>query len=211
MHDWFARADGYFDYLINLAAELRRQEIPYSNSVFLLKSNLGMLSDLNEALVPLGGTMHFSLLDYRGGAKKLLDEFLAQKDVARMPAFLFEGGVYNTGRNRLNAQWVSAVRDGTFPPLTKRSMFLVANPENIDRYLSMPCAEIMAEFDGIDRRLQDAIPSLEFLAEEYGTRALEILLDFRSALWLWMDLYFADAGLDEALLFSDLRTSVMWR
>jgi hypothetical protein len=208
-HDSFVRAPGYFDYLLDLAAELHRQEVPYSNSVFILKSNLGMLDELSALLSPLGGEAHFSLLDYKGAAKRLLREFLT--DEKELPAFIVESGRYNINRNRMNSAWVKAAREGSAPEYSRRYMFLVATPENIDEYLSMTADELVEMMHEIDRRMQDAIPSVEFLAREYGKSAPEVLVDFRSAVWLWTDLYFRDAGIDEGLAFSDLHTSVMWR
>jgi hypothetical protein len=106
---------------------------------------------------------------------------------------------------------VKAAREGSAPEYSRRYMFLVATPENIDEYLSMTADELVEMMHEIDRRMQDAIPSVEFLAREYGKSAPEVLVDLRSAVWLWTDLYFADAGIDEGLAFSDLHTSVMWR
>ncbi len=208
-HDAFVRAPGYFQYLMDLAEELQRQEVPYTNSVFILKSNLGMLEELSAALTPLGGEAHYSLLDYKGAAKRLLHEFLTSEK--ELPAFLLESGRYNAKRNRMNSAWVRAALDGSAPEYTKRSLFLVATPENIDEYLSRSADELVDMMHELDRRMQDAIPSVEFLAREYGKSAPEVLVDFRSAVWIWTDLYFADAGIDESLAFSDLHHSVMWR
>lgn len=208
-HDAFAGAPGYFDYLLDLAAELQRQDVPYTNSIFILKSSVGMLEELSAVLAPSDGEAHFSLIDYRGGAKRFLHEFLT--DEKELPAFLLESGHYNVKRNRMNSAWVRAALEGSAPEYTKRHLFLVATPENIDEYLEMTADELVNMMHGFDRRMQDAIPSVEFLAREYGKGAPEVLVDFRSAVWMWTDLYFADAGIDETLAFSDLHNSVMWR
>lgn len=208
-HDSFAHAPGYFDFLMDLAAELQRQEIAYTNSIFILKSNLGMLEKLSTALIPLGGKLHFSLLDYKGAAKKLLREFLTSE--TDVPAFVVESGTYNIKRNRMQSAWVQAALNGTAPAYTKRFLFLVAAPDNIDRYLSMSASELVDMLRDLDRRMQDAIPSIEFLASEYGSSAPEVLTDFRSAVWMWTDLYFRDAGIDENLAFCELHNTVMWR
>lgn len=210
-HDAFVAAPGYFDYLVELSAELTRQEIPVSNSVFILKSNLEQLAELHTVLCLLGGKPHYALLDYRGNAKRIWHEFLDAGAVRRMPSFLFDGGYYNVKRNRMNSEWVDAVMHGDAPTLTKRHMFLVATPDNIERYLAMPLDEIVEEFHALDRRVQSYIPSIAFLAEHYGRVSGEVLLDYRSALWRWMGLFWEDNHLDAALLFSDLHNSVMWR
>lgn len=210
-HDAFISAPGYFDYLLELSAELTRQEIPLLNSVFILKSNLGQLATLHEQLRAFGGKTHFSLLDYRGSAKRIWYEFLDAEAVWHMPAFLFGSGMYNERRNRMNAEWVDAVLRGDAPLLTKRNMFLVATPHNIERYLVMPLDDIMEELHALDGRIQANITSITFLAEQYGRTSGEVLLDFRSALWRWMELFWADRQLDSDLLFSDLHNSVMWR
>lgn len=210
-HDAFMSAPGYFDYLLELSAELAQQGVPLSNSVFILKSNLGQLITLHEQLRAFGGKMHFSLLDYRGSAKRIWHEFLDAQAVRRMPTFLFGSGLYNAGRNRMNAEWVDAALRGDASTLTKRHMFLVATPDNIERYLVMPLDEIVEEFHALDRRVQAYIPSIAFLAEHYGRVSGEVLLDYRSALWRWMELFWEDNRLDTALLFSDLHNSVMWR
>jgi hypothetical protein len=208
-HDAFAGAPGYFDYLLDLAAELQRQDVPYTNSIFIQKSSVDTLEELSAVLAPLGGEAHYSLLDYKGAAKRLLREFLTGEK--ELPAFLLESGRYNVKRNRMNSAWVRAALDGSAQEYTKRYLFLVATPENIDEYLGMTADELVDMLHELDRRMQDAIPSVEFLAREYGKSAPEVLVDFRSAVWMWTDLYFSDARIDESLAFSDLRNSVMWR
>lgn len=97
------------------------------------------------------------------------------------------------------------------PTLTGRNMFLVATPQNIDLFLSMTPQEILTMFHEIDEKLQQSIPSIEFLAEHFGNIHSTVLYDYRSLLWKWIDLYFeSNSSLNKELLFSDLHTCVMW-
>lgn len=210
-HDSFVQCKGYYQYLIELATELSKQDVNYHNTVFILHSNLEMLEKLYYTLNQLGGTISFSLLDYRGNAKKIKNEFLSQEDSKKLPEFIFEKNLYNAKRNRLQADWISLIHEGQFPSLTSRMMFLVATPDNIDSYLQMTCDEIIEMFHKMDKELQHSLPSIMELSNRYGAED-NILIDFRSLLWMWMDRWFDDnPSLDKSLVFSDLHTSVMWR
>jgi hypothetical protein len=170
-----------------------------------------MLETLHRILEPFGGIIHYSLIDYRGNAKKIFDEFLDTQAVAKIPNLLLDGKFYNIKRNKMNSEWVKAVLDDNVPPLTKRTMFLVATPENIDEYLKMSFIEIVNMFHNIDENFQNTLPDIEYLANTYGSQSEEVLLDYRSALWKWIDMFYDDIHFDKSLLFSDLHTSVMWR
>lgn len=159
----------------------------------------------------LGGTISFALLDYRGNAKKIKNEFLTQEDSEKLPGFLLQKNLYNAKRNKLQADWVSLIKKGQLPNFTSRMMFLVATPDNIDCYLHMTCDEIIEMFHKMDKELQRSLPSISELANRYGNET-NILIDFRSLLWMWIDRWFEDnPELDKSLVFSDLHTSIMWR
>ncbi len=210
-HDSFVQCKGYYQYLIKLATELSTQKVNYHNTVFILHSNLEMLEELYSILNNLGGTISFTLLDYRGNAKKIKNEFLTQEDSEKLPGFLLQKNLYNAKRNKLQADWVSLIKKGQLPNLTSRMMFLVATPDNIDSYLHMTCDEIIEMFHKMDKELQHSIPSISELANRYGNET-NILIDFRSLLWMWIDRWFEDnPELDKSLVFSDLHTSIMWR
>lgn len=210
-HDLFVQSKGYYQYLIELATELSKQNVNYHNTVFILHSNLEMLEELYSILNQLGGTISFSLLDYRGNAKKIKNEFLSQEDSKKLPIFMFQKNLYNSERNKLQAEWVALINEGQLPNLTSRMMFLVATPDNVDRYLQMTCYEIIEMFHKMDKELQHSLPSISELADRYGNED-NILIDFRSLLWMWIDRWFEDnPQLNESLVFSDLHSSVMWR
>ncbi|HWT26694.1 MAG TPA: hypothetical protein VN131_02035 [Mobilitalea sp.] len=210
-HDTFVQREGYYQYLIELAAELRKQKMNYHNTVFVLHSNLAMLEKLYNTLNQFGGTISFSILDYRGNAKKLIDEFLTQEDIKKMPDFLFHNNIYNANRYKLQTDWATLIKKGQAPDLTSRLMFLVATPDNIDSYMQMTCDEIIEMFHEIDKKLQQSLPSILELANRYGNED-NILIDYRSLIWKWIDRWFDDnLLLDRSILFSDLHTSVMWR
>lgn len=210
-HDRFVQRKGYYQYLTGLAAELKKQNINYHNTVFILHSNLEMLESLYNKLELLGGTTSFSILDYRGNAKKIKQEFLTPDDRKKMPEFLFQNNLYNAGRNKLQAEWVNLIKNRQAPDLTARMMFLVAAPDNINSYLTMTCDEILDMFHGLDEKLQQSLPDIPELADRYGEDD-NILIDYRSLIWKWADRWFEDNPLlDRSLLFSDLHTSVMWR
>lgn len=209
-HDEFANRKGYFEYLINLANELKVAGIPWNNTVFLLKSSIGQLEQLTDRLKVFGENIHYSLLDYRGNGKNLLHEFLTEEDKATLPEFILKTNLFN--RNRPEYEWVKMIEKDQYPKLSKRMFFLVATPDNIDQYIQMSVEEILHMFHNIDNRLQSSIPSIEFLSKTYGNKENTILSDFRSVLWKWTDMYFDEnPQLDKKLLFSDLHTGVMWR
>jgi hypothetical protein len=210
-HDSFVQCKGYYQYLIELATELCKQNVSYHNTVFILHSNLEMLEELYDTLNQLGGTISFALLDYRGNAKRIKNEFLSQEDIKKLPAFIFQKNLYNTKRNKLQADWIALIKEGQLPNLTSRMMFLVATPDNVDSYLKMTCDEIIEMFHKMDKELQHSLPSISELADRYGDED-NILIDYRSLLWMWIDRWFEDnPQLNESLVFSDLHSSVMWR
>ena len=209
-HDEFANRKGYFDYLINLAKELKLAGIPWNNTVFLLKSSIGQLEQLTGRLKVFGENIHYALLDYRGNGKNMLDEFLTEKEKDILPRFIFNINLFN--RNRPEYEWIEMVANNEYPKFSKLMLFLVATPDNIDRYIQMTVEDILDMFHDIDYKLQSSIPSIKFLSETYGNKESTMLFDFRSILWKWMDMYFDNnPQLDKSLLFSDLHTGVMWR
>lgn len=209
-HDEFANRKGYFEYLINLAIELKSAGIPWNNTVFLLKNSIGQLEQLTNRLKVFGENIHYALFDYRGNGKTMLDEFLTEKDKAILPEFIFKTNLFN--RNRPENEWIEMIQKNEQPNLSKRMLFLVATPDNIDRYIQMTVENILDMFHDIDYKLQSSIPSIKFLSEAYGNKDNTILTDFRSIIWKWIDMHFNNnPQLDKSLLFSDLYTSVMWR
>jgi hypothetical protein len=208
-HDEFVNKKGYFEYLISLAAELKSVGISWSNTVFLLKSNIKQIEELVDKLEIFGENIHYSLLDYRGNGKNVLNEFLNEEDKLMLPEALLNSNLFR--RNRPEYEWIRMVENDEQPKLSKRLMFLVATADNINKYMEMTVEEIMNLFHSMDNKLQEAIPSIKFLAEKYGDKQSTRLMDFRSILWKWMDMYFSETPqLDKKLLFSDLRTSIMW-
>lgn len=209
-HDEFVSRKGCFDYLMELANELKSAGIPWNNSVFLLKSNINQLESLTNQLKMFGENIHYTLLDYRGNGKNVLDEFLKEKDKAMLPEYILNTNLFK--RNHPEYEWIDMIEKGGYQNFSKRYFFLVATPDNIDRYLQMTVEEILDMFHDIDEKLQSAIPSVEYLAENYGDKGSTTLFDFRSINWKWMDMHFEkNTQLDKSLLFSDLHTSVMWR
>lgn len=209
-HDEFANRKGYFQYLMNLANELKSAGIAWNNTVFLLKSSIGQLEQLTNRLKIFGENIHYSLLDYRGNGKSMLHEFLKEEDKAMLPKFIFNTNLFK--RNRPEYEWIKMIQKNEYPKLSKRMLFLVATPANIDSYMKMTVEEIMNMFYDIDYRLQSSIPSIKFLSDTCGNKENSTLIDFRSILWKWTDLYFDEnLQLDKTLLFSDLHTGVMWR
>ena len=88
-------------------------------------------------------------------------------------------------------------------------MFLVATPDNINTYIHMSCDEILIMFHDLDKKSQQSLPSIVELAYRYGDEE-NILVDYRSLLWMWINRWFEDnPKLDKSLVFSDLHTSVM--
>lgn len=64
----------------------------------------------------------------------------------------------------------------------------------------------------IGEGIQSSIPSIEFLAKEYGDAKSDILFDYKSVICKWTDMHFdRNPNLDKSILFLDLNTSVMWR
>ena len=202
LHDTFVSAKGYYDYLLELSKELKRQDVSFTNSIFILRSNINELANLHHTLMHLGGRMHYSLLDYRGNAKKIFHEFLDVDSVNKLPQFLYNNSIFNFKRYKMNSEWVDATMKHQAPEQTKRIMFLVATPDNIDQYLYMSINDIFTNTE---------LQSFEYLASNYGRNSGEVLIDYRSALWRWMELFFEEEGIDKTLLFSDLHNSVMWR
>lgn len=88
-HNSFVNRKDYFEYLFELASELQTQKLAYNNSIFILKSNIKYLEKLYNMLLPLGGTFNFSILDYRGNAKDIHDEFITIEDLERLPSSIF--------------------------------------------------------------------------------------------------------------------------
>lgn len=209
-HDEFVNIKGYFEYLINLAKELNSKGIAWNNTVFLLKSSIPQLQSLTNRLKAFGQNIHYSLLDYRGNAKNILFEFLTEEDKVILPEFIFKTNLFK--RNKPEYQWIELIKNNRHPKLSKRMMFLVATPENIDRYMQMTIEDFLDMFHRMDNKLQSSIPSIKFLSDTYGDKENRMLFDFRSILWKWIDMYFDNnLQLDKSLLFSDLHSSVMWR
>lgn len=209
-HDEFANRKGYFEYLMNLAHELKSAGIAWNNTVFLFKSSIGQLESLTNKLKLFGENIHYALLDYRGNGKDMLNEFLTEKDKAMLPEFIFNTNLFN--RNRPEYEWINLIEKNEHPKLSKRMLFLVAAPDNIDSYMQMTVEEILSMFHDMDYKLQSSIPSIKFLSDTYGDKKSTMLFDFRSILWKWTDMYFDNSPqLDKSLLFSDLHTSIMWR
>lgn len=209
-HDKFVNRKGYFDYLINLTKELKLQGVTWNNTVFLLKSNISQIEPLTNILKEYGENIYYSLLDYRGNAKNIYHEYLTEEDKDLLPKFIDETNIFH--KHKPEYQWIKKVEEDDYPELKKRIMFLVATPNNIDSYLKMTVEEIFHMFHNIDHELQKSIPSIKFLSVNYGDKENRKLIDFRSLLWKWIDMYYDEnPNLNKSLLFSDLHTSVMWR
>lgn len=209
-NDKFVHRKGYFDYLLSLSKEVSKVGIPRDSSVFILRSNIEQIEILTKKLKAIGIMPYYRLLDYRGNAKKLINEFIRERDLSKLPNYVVESK--SLARFKPEHKWIEMIKAGQNPLLTKRGLFLVATPENINQYMRMSIEEIMNMFHDIDYRLQKSIPSIQFLAEEYGDKSSDILFDYRSLLWKWTDMHFENnLKLDKSLLFSDLHTSVMWR
>jgi hypothetical protein len=208
-HDWFVNKQGYFDYLTELLKTLETKGINRGNSIFLFKSNLAQLDELTEKLHENDGKNFYCLSDYRGNGKHILDEFITENDYLKLPGFIKE--TINRSKYCPEYEWMEKLSQGDYPKFTQSTLQLVATPETIDHYLEMSVDEILDVFNGIDTKLKLSIPSLEFLAEQYGDSKSTILFDFRSMIWKWTDMHFeANQSLDKSILFSDLRTSVKW-
>lgn len=209
-HDKFVHKDGYFDYLLSLSKVVSKANIPRDSSVFLLRSNIEQMESLTEKLNAIGIMPYYRLLDYRGNAKKIIDEFIRERDLQKLPEYIIKSK--SLDRFKPEYKWIEIIKNKKNLLLSKRGLFLVAAPENIDMYLSMSIEEIMNMFHDIDTRLQNSIPSIQFMAEEYGDVNSDILFDYRSLIWKWTDMHFeSNPNLDKSILFSDLHTSVMWR
>ncbi|QXE20854.1 hypothetical protein [Clostridium sp. 001] len=209
-HDKFVHRKGYFDYLLALSEAVSRNNIPKNNSVFLLRSNIEQMDVLTEKLKAVGSEFYYRLFDYRGNAKKIIDEFIRERDLYRLPSYIKESNSLN--RFKPEYLWIKMIENKMNPPLSKRGLFLVAAPQNIENYMDMSDEAIIDMFHDLDSRLQSSIPSIEFLAKEYGDVKSDILFDYRSVIWKWTDMHFdRNPNLDKSILFSDLHTSVMWR
>lgn len=209
-HDKFVNRKGYFEYLIDLVNALKSSGIPFNNMVVLYKSSMGQLEQLIDRLNAFGENIYYSLIAYRGNGKNVLDEFLVEEDKTMLPQFVFNTNLFDI--NRPEYEWIKMIEKDEQPKLSRRMMFLVATPDNIDSYMQMTIEDILDMFHDMDFRLQSSIPSIKFLSETYGNRDGTMLSDFRSILWKWTDAYFNEnPKLDKTLLFSDLHTSVMWR
>lgn len=209
-HDAFVNREGYFNYLMDLAAELKKAGIPWNNTVFLMRNNLSQLEQLTEQLAVYGQNIHYALFDYRGNAKKILGEYVTENDKARLPQFVMNTKVFE--RFRTEHEWIQLIDSNKYPKLSKRIFFLVATPENIDHYIQMTVDDILYLFHDMDSRLQNLIPSIRYLSKTYGDKDNSMLIDLRSVLWKWIDMHFDNnPQYDRSLIFSDLHTSVMWR
>lgn len=209
-HDKFVHREGYFDYLVALSKAVSKNNIPKSNSVFMLRSNIEQMDALTEKLKEIGSEPYYRLFDYRGNAKEIMEEFIREQDLCKLPNYIKESNSLN--RFKPEYKWIEMIKNGEMPKLTKRALFLVATPQNIDRYMNMSPEEIIDMFNSIDAKLQSSIPSIEFLAREYGNTKSDILFEYRSLIWKWTDMHFEkNPNLDKTILFSDLHTSVMWR
>ena len=165
---------------------------------------------LTEKLKAVGSEPYYRLLDYRGNAKKIMDEFIRERDLLRLPSYIKESNSLN--RFKPEYIWIKMIENKMNPHLSKRGLFLVATPQNIETYMNMSAEAIIDMFHDLDNRLQSSIPSIEFLAKEYGDAKSDILFDYKSVIWKWTDMHFErNPNLDKSILFSDLHTSVMWR
>ncbi|ADK15809.1 hypothetical protein [Clostridium ljungdahlii] len=209
-HDRFVHRKGYFDYLFALSEAVSRNNIPKDDSVFLLRSNVEQMDVLTEKLKAVGSEPYYRLLDYRGNAKKIMDEFIRERDLLKLPGYIKESNSLN--RFKPEYLWIKMIENKMNPHLSKRGLFLVATPQNIETYMDISAEAIIDMFHDLDNRLQSSIPSIEFLAKEYGDAKSDILFDYKSVIWKWTDMYFdRNPNLDKSILFSDLHTSVMWR
>ena len=209
-HDKFVHKKGYFEYLINLSKAVSRVNIPKSDSVFLLRSNIEQMNVLTAKLKAVGSEPYYRLLDYRGNAKEILDKFIRERDLQKLPKYIQKSKSLN--RFKPEYKWIKLIESKTGPALSKRGLFLVAKPDNIDMYIKMSVEEIFNMFHDIDVKLQNSIPSIEFLAKTYGDIDSDVLFNFRDIIWKWTDMHFeANPHLDKSILFSDLHTCVMWR
>lgn len=176
----------------------------------MLRSNIEQMDTLTEKLKAIDSEPYYRLFDYRGNAKEIIEEFIREQDLCKLPNYIKESNSLN--RFKSEHKWIEMIKNKEMPKLTKRGLFLVATLQNIDMYMNMSAEEIIDMFNSIDARLQSSIPSIEFLANEYGNTKSDILFDYRSLIWKWTDMHFEkNPNLDKTILFSDLHTSVMWR
>ena len=209
-HDNFVSRTGYFNYISELASELKRAGIPWSNSVFIMKSNLRELEEINSFLKNLGGDICYSIPDYRGDAKLINYEFIVEEDIPEIPDFIMDSGALASYLPEY--KWKKQISTGKYPTLSKRIMFLTVNPENVQEYMNMDWGDILRMFHEKDKGLQNSIPGFEYLAEMYGDGKGRTLYNFRSIIWKWIDRHFSsNPKLDKSVMFSDLKTSVMWK
>ena len=142
---------------------------------------------------------YYRLLDYRGNAKEILDEFIRERDLQKLPQYIQESKSLN--RFKPEYKWIKLIKSQTGPALSKRGLFLVAKPDNIDMYIKMSVEKIFDMFHDIDVKLQNSIPSIEFLAKTYGDVDSDFLFNFRDVIWKWTDMHFeVNPHLDNIIL-----------
>lgn len=209
-HDSFVNRQGYYDYLIELSKVLHAEEIQFSNSIFMTRFNIEELEKLVSQLEVFGGDNGYWLSDYRGYAKNNVNEILKESDISILPKEIIKSEAI--ANYYPEYEWTKRVKWGKYPELKKKSLLLVARPDNLHEYMQMHVEDILKMFDKIDSQLQETIPSFEYLAQNYGDEQSNLLYSFRSIIWKWIDDHFkANPHLDKGLLFSDAKSSVMWK
>lgn len=210
IHDSFVNRQGYYDYLIELSKVLQAEEIQFSNSIFMTRSNIEELEELISQLKVFGGDNGYSISDYRGYAKNIINEILRESDISILPKVIIESEVIVNYYPEY--EWTKKVKQGKYPELKKKILFFVARPENLHEYMQMNWEDILKMFDKMDSHLQETIPSFEYLAQNYGDEQSDLLYSFRSILWKWIDSHFeVNPNMNKGLLFSDAQSSVMWK
>jgi hypothetical protein len=165
--------------------------------LFLTRSTLPLLNELLDRLDTLPEALERMAFPffYCGFANRMEDERLTQEQLDSLPERVHKLLRFDWRNWRTERGWVNAVlEEGKV--LDRVSLKLILNDDNIQRFESMTCDEIVMELETATREEYAAIPSRLELCEKYADPTNEKVYMFR---WdvesLWVDRYLKDNSL----------------
>ena len=210
--DMFVHCKGYFEYLTRLTRVMRENRIELEHKVFVMNHNIKQLPALYQHLECLGGRISPAFLDYRGYGKNLIQEYMDENQVLHLPGWIRESYLLKSGRYAPERMWIRQIQKEGTPVPSKATLFLVVDQQRLDAYKGLTYDNLMEIVFEKQRKLDSCLPCVEELAALYGNLEGSKYYEYRSLVLKWQEQYILEYEPGKKdLLFSDLKTGVLWR
>ena len=209
-HDEFARRDGDFDFLVNIARTLANCGMQRFETIFLRKGTTQEIPALLAQLDSIPGCNRRYLLpwDYRGRGKSLEEERPDLRDIEPLPEEVSR--LINRDRYRSEAEWLDMIESGGVPEKKYRHFFVSIWEENIKELETEDCDVVLVRLRRADDAFNESVPSLVTLADSFGQEDDQRIYALRDLEWKWQDMYLdRHPELHGLQRFDDLQSCVL--